>query len=73
MTCPDCDHAKQHPNTGRYTAGCKGCCARALAKSHQFHDSHRAGTITPDYRRMLAQFFPDVPTADAHRLVKEWK
>lgn len=31
--CESCERAKVNPNTGRFSAGCLGCEARALARS----------------------------------------
>ncbi len=39
-----------------FTAHCRGCCARAAARSHHFFDSRRAGGLTKGYRQLLEQF-----------------
>lgn len=72
MTCPDCLHAREHPRSGRFTAGCEGCAARALSRDPRFFEAAKQGRLTPDYRRALQQFFPKVAQAEAHLLVKEW-
>jgi hypothetical protein len=58
VTCPDCLHAEEHPNTVRMTNGCDGCAARAIACTTIFHDSIANSVKSPQYRMALAQFFP---------------
>ena len=54
-TCDNCEVAAQRLWHG-FTGGCKGCCARAVARSPQYFAAQQAGKITPDYRRLLQQF-----------------
>lgn len=72
MTCPDCLHAREHPRSVRFTAGCEGCAARALSRDPRFFTAARQGKFTPDYLGALAQFFPKLSQADAHAMVKAW-
>lgn len=37
-------------------SGCVGCCARAAARSPEFHESRTSGTQTRKYRALLEQF-----------------
>ena len=30
MTCPDCQYAVTHPDTGIHNVGCASCCSRML-------------------------------------------
>lgn len=53
MTCPNCTQAKAQP-WHQFTAGCKGCEARALSRSPQFVESKRRNRQTPEYRAALA-------------------
>jgi hypothetical protein len=71
MTCPACDNAREHPNSGIYQMRCQGCSARALARTPEFHEAAKAGAMTPNYRMALAQFFPG-REAEGHSLVKGW-
>ena len=53
MTCPNCTKAEAQP-WHQFTAGCKGCEARAISRSPQFVESRRSGKQTPEYRAALA-------------------
>lgn len=58
FTLDTCQHdadAKKRPHW-YFTAHCRGCCARAAARSHHFFDSRRAGAQTKGYRQLLEQF-----------------
>ena len=72
MTCPACANAQQHPLSGKFHADCEGCCARALSRDPRFFVAAKEGRLTPEYRGALAQFFPKLPTHEAHARVKEW-
>lgn len=52
MTCPDCQAATERPHHG-FHANCRGCQARALARSPAFADAKKTQRLTPDYRRAL--------------------
>lgn len=39
-----------------FTAHCRGCCARAAARSPHFHEARRRGSQTSGYRMLLEQF-----------------
>jgi hypothetical protein len=66
MSCPDCDQAKVTPNWGGYRTDCKGCTARAAARSQAFWESRQQGRQTGEYRAMLKRL------GVTHEQVKEW-
>lgn len=70
--CPDCARARINPNTGRFTAHCDGCAARALARTPQFFRAAKEGRFTPEYRAALHQMLPKLTQAEAHAMVKGW-
>lgn len=72
MTCPACTNARQHPNSGRFNAGCQGCIARGISRLPQFHAARKAGRITSEYARLLADQLPKLEQHEAHAAVKEW-
>lgn len=53
--CPDCLQAAQKMHHG-FAMGCRGCCARAIARGPNFREAKKAGRQTPNYRGELAQF-----------------
>lgn len=53
--CHDCEQASVKP-WHAFTAGCRGCCARALARSPHFRRVRDAGSLDRQYRAALAQF-----------------
>jgi hypothetical protein len=60
MSCPDCTAASQAGAAwGGFTANCRGCCARSIARSPQFHAARKVGgTAGPEvraYRELLRQ------------------
>lgn len=55
MTCPACTEASRSPNWGIFIAGCRGCCARSIARSKPFFDSRTTGVQTREYRALLDQ------------------
>lgn len=69
--CPACANATTNRNSGIYKMQCEGCAARALAQSPEFHCAAKSGTMTPQYRMALSQFFPG-REAEGHKRVKEW-
>lgn len=50
--CADCDAASTKLWHG-FTNGCRGCDARAVARSPEFSASRRSGKISPAYSTML--------------------
>lgn len=55
MTCKDCEAAAEKV-WGVFVAGCKGCQARAVARSPQCFEAARTGRQTAAYRELLARF-----------------
>lgn len=55
MTCPDCATAAKQLHHG-FRANCRGCCARAAARSPHFHRVKTSGMQDRQYRALLAQF-----------------
>lgn len=53
--CPDCTAAAAAPWHG-FTNGCRGCCARAAARSPHFARVKAAGQQDRPYRALLEQF-----------------
>jgi hypothetical protein len=54
--CPDCAAAAQQLHHG-FTNGCRGCMARAAARSAQAHEwRRRGGPPTHAAQRLLDQF-----------------
>lgn len=45
--------ACQSPASGQYTAGCRACALRNVARGPAFFESQRTGTLTPAYRKQL--------------------
>lgn len=72
MTCEACQAAEKNPNTGRYSAHCDGCKARALASGPELHAAVQAGDMTPEYKQALQRLFGDDWEA-AHLRLKAWK
>lgn len=54
-SCRHCAEAKAGP-CWYFTAHCRGCCARAAARSPHFHEARRRGSQTSGYRMLLEQF-----------------
>jgi len=52
--CIDCDTSATRV-WGGFSAGCRGCAARAAARMPQFARVRQAGRLDRDYRRMLEQ------------------
>ncbi len=56
LTCNDCILASQREYWG-FAAGCRGCCARAAARTPHWRRVRDAGMhIDSQYRRLLTQF-----------------
>lgn len=53
--CADCKTASEQMHH-IFKAGCKGCCARAAARSPHYRRVRDAGFLDRDYKRLLAQF-----------------
>lgn len=54
MTCADCTASAQGPRWV-FRAGCRGCKARAVARSPDFFRCRVAGRQDKDYRALLAR------------------
>lgn len=55
MTCHHCTESATMLCHG-FTAGCRGCCARAAARSPHYRRVRDAGMLDGPYRMLLAQF-----------------
>lgn len=55
MSCADCAAAAAVEHWG-FAAGCRGCCARAAARSPQYRRVAEDGFLDREYRRLLSQF-----------------
>ena len=64
-TCDACTAASIAP-AYVFRFNCRGCCARSIARSPQFHAAHKAGIQTHDYRRILEQIGAQVSPALTH-------
>lgn len=53
-TCPACAAAAAAP-AYEFRAGCRGCCARSIARSPQAFEARRGGRQTRAYRALLEQ------------------
>jgi hypothetical protein len=53
--CPDCTAAAERDWHG-FVNGCRGCCARAAARSPHFRRVRDAGAQDRAYRQLLEQF-----------------
>jgi hypothetical protein len=53
--CPDCAAAAKVLHHG-FRANCRGCCARAAARSPQFFKVRQAGMQDRGYRALLDRF-----------------
>lgn len=53
--CPDCQGAT-NAIWGVFTAGCKGCQARMVARSPECFEAARTGRQTAAYRELLTRF-----------------
>lgn len=53
--CTDCLAAAKRAHHG-FTANCRGCCARALARGPHFRRVREAGSLDRAYRLALEQF-----------------
>lgn len=54
-TCRSCKAAGER-NSGLFSDACRGCCARALARSLHFRRVRDLGRLDSEYRRLLEQF-----------------
>lgn len=55
MTCIDCTQSAERLWHG-FTAICKGCQARAIARGPHFSEARRTGRQTAGYQALLRQF-----------------
>lgn len=53
--CLDCTAAAAGEWHG-FTMNCRGCCARAAARTPQYHAARTAGRLDRPYRALLEQF-----------------
>lgn len=53
--CVSCTTATYEPHY-EFRAGCRGCCARAAARSPQHFQARKEGRQTREYRALLEQF-----------------
>lgn len=51
-TCPDCQAASERMHHG-FTSNCRGCWARAVSRSPDFHRVMQAQWLDKDYLAML--------------------
>ncbi len=74
MSCTACAEAHRNPLTGRRSAACFECTARALAKSPQYFGSLEAGERTPAYNAELELLFGvnEDDQRRAHEAVNAW-
>lgn len=72
MTCPACEAAGSNPLTGRYTADCTECKARALANGRELFESLNQRKQTPEYQAALTKMFGEGNEADGHERVRQW-
>lgn len=70
--CEACQAAEKNPQTGRYSAHCDGCKARAVAHGRKAFDASAAGKMTPEYKQVLQRVFGDDWEA-GHLRVKAWQ
>lgn len=69
--CPACAKAELCPTTGLIHAGCRGCEARALAKSPAFAEAAEADAMTQAYKSAL-QAIAGERWQEFHKEVKGW-
>lgn len=72
MTCEACQIALTNPKTGRYTAHCEECKARALANGNALFESKRLGVKSPEYADALRRVFGEGNEATGHERVRAW-
>lgn len=71
--CPDCARAGQQLS-GYYTANCRGCTARAIARSQiARHALHPDGPRDKEpLREAIARLLPELAYAEARAMVWHW-
>lgn len=72
MTCQACTAAEANPLTGRYSADCTECKARALAQGRELFESLNQRKQTPEYQAALTKVFGEGNEADGHERVRQW-
>lgn len=72
MICSACQTAEKNPATGRYSADCGECKARALANSFDLFESKRQGIKSPEYAAALRKVFGEGNEGAGHERVKAW-
>jgi predicted nucleic acid-binding Zn-ribbon protein len=65
MNCNACTTAAERQHY-EFFAGCRGCCARSIARSPQYFEARKAGIQTHAYRRILEQIGAQVTPALEH-------
>lgn len=72
MTCDDCASAIQRKGQWHgFTLACKGCEARAVARSQAMFLAVRKGD-TAELHETLRRIFPAISLDDAKRMVWGW-
>lgn len=66
VTCEDCTQARTTKHWYGYRAHCKGCQARAAARSPECFEAKQAGKLTPAYKDLLQAM------GVSHEEVKAW-
>lgn len=72
MSCEACTHAEKNPMTGRYSANCQECQARALAQSPGLFNSRLMGVKSPEYAAALTKVFGEGNEKEGHEKVRQW-
>lgn len=72
MTCQACEAAQDNPLTGRYSADCTECKARALAHGRELFESLHARKRTPEYDAALTKMFGEGNEEEGHERVRQW-
>lgn len=72
MNCEACENAEKNPLTGRYSANCQECHARALAHSFAVFESKRKGEKSPEYAAALTKVFGEGNEKEGHEKVRQW-
>lgn len=68
--CPDCKIAAERPHWV-FSGGCRGCCARSIARLPGFAESRKTGVRSKRYIGELAQVGANVKPPITHDEVKQ--
>ncbi len=71
LTCHDCQQAQNTTWWGGYRSTCKGCTARAVARSLACFNAIK-NDDQADLKEAIGRLFPAIPYEDARALVWEW-